>query len=630
MAGILFLILFVALGNLISVRLFRSYPWYLRAWIGSMLGVIGAMWAPVPFAFVFGFSYAAHILGTLLFGGISAAVWRFAPQSDETWLDNPKSVFFLALSLPFVGILCYLLTTHILVPSPDGFASGQSTFGDLPLHLGIATSIATQKVFPPQYSIFPGVPLSYPFLVDSLSSSLVLLGLPLRWAFLIPSYLLVTLLVMGFVLFAYELLKDRLATVLAAAFFFLNGGLGFSYFLDSVRTDPQGFSRIFTAFYQTPANYVDKNVVWANVICDMLVPQRTTLAGWAVFLLAIWLLYRAIIHKQRRDFCLAGIVMGLLPMIHTHSFLGLGLFALAWFVAYFPKTERREYFLNWLFFGGIALALALPQLFYWTFPQSTGGGFLKFHFDWANRGDPWLWFWIKNVGLVFILLGPALLSNVKRFGRLYSPALLVFLVADFVVFQPNDYDNNKLFYLWYMFSVIVVSAFLVDLYRRMEANLGRDLLLGMLIMAGVYSGSLCIGREINSRYVQFDRYGVAAAEFAAQHTAKDALFLTANFHNNPIAALAGRNILLGSPCFVYFHGLNYQDRATQIQTMFVDKGRFQELSRQYGVDYVYLSNYERDQFHVLPNYFQEYPQVYANEQVSIYAISERAKKELAP
>lgn len=628
MAGILFLSACLALGNLVSARLFARYPWYVRAWIGSLLGTVGMMWAPVPFAFFLGFTWPSHLLGLLTFALLVAGVWHFSPRFGDAWPEAPKTLFIVGLILPAVGILVYLLTTHILVPSSEGLACGQSTFGDLPLHLGIITSLAVQKAFPPQYSIFPGTPLSYPFLVDSFSSSLVLLGLPLRWAVLIPSYLLVALLVLGFVILSFELLKDKLATALAAILFFLNGGLGFAYFWDSVRVDPQGVSRIFSAFYQTPANYVDKNVVWANVICDMLVPQRTTLAGWTLFMLIAWLLIRGITHKTRRDFVLAGVLTGLLPMIHTHSFLGLGLFALAWFVAYFPKEGRRAYLLNWTLFGVFALGLALPQLFYWTFPQSTGGGFLKLHFDWANRGDPWLWFWIKNVGLVFILLGPALLANAKRFGRLYSGALLVFVVAEILVFQPNDYDNNKLFYLWYMFSAMVVAAFLADLYRRMEDNLGRDLLLGMLIFAGAYSGVLCIGRELVSRYVQFDAQGVMASEYVSRQTPKDALFLTGDFHNNPISALSGRNVLLGSPCYVYFHGLNYQARAEQIKTMFSDSESFKALSKRYAIDYVYVSDYERQQFQPRPDFFLAFPKAYANERVSIYAVSERAKREL--
>ena len=62
-----------------------------------------------------------------------------------------------------------------------------------------------------------------------------------------------------------------------------------------------------------------------NVLVDMMLPQRATLFGWAVLFPALYLLCRAVYQGQRRCFFLVGLMAGALPMIHTHSFLALGL-----------------------------------------------------------------------------------------------------------------------------------------------------------------------------------------------------------------------------------------------------------------------------------------------------------------
>ena len=54
---------------------------------------------------------------------------------------------------------------------------------------------------------------------------------------------------------------------LAFYLFFMGSGFGFFYFLGG----RGNFSRIFTAFYETPTNYVAENIVWVNPIVDLLV-----------------------------------------------------------------------------------------------------------------------------------------------------------------------------------------------------------------------------------------------------------------------------------------------------------------------------------------------------------------------
>jgi uncharacterized membrane protein len=246
----------------------------------------------------------------------------------------------------------------------------------------------------------------------------------------------------------------------------------------------------------------------------------------------------------------------------------------------------------------------------------------------VNDADNWLWFWIKNIGLVLILLFPTLLAARRRLLSFYSGALAVFAVASLVLFQPNDYDNNKLFYIWYMFTVIIVSAYVFSLYKRMEGIYGRWSMIALILVFCTLSGVLTIGREMssNGQYMLFDANAVKAAEFTKSNTPQDALFISSDEHNNPVSALAGRNIFSGAGIYLYFHGINKTGRDAAVAKMYTEPGSFKELAARYKVDYVYYSSYERNKFNTGPEYFeQNYPEVFHQGDIYIFAVSDRAK-----
>ena len=118
--------------------------------------------------------------------------------------------------------------THTLAPAEGGLYTGQSCYGDLSLHLGLITSTATQGFFPPEYSILPGVLVSYPFLCDTVSSSLYLLGSSLRVSYMLPMFWALANVFVGMYLFSMKLLANNKKAALAALLFFVGGGFGFA------------------------------------------------------------------------------------------------------------------------------------------------------------------------------------------------------------------------------------------------------------------------------------------------------------------------------------------------------------------------------------------------------------------
>lgn len=255
-------------------------------------------------------------------------------------------------------------------------------------------------------------------------------------------------------------------------------------------------------------------------------------------------------------------------MIHTHSYFACGLVAIGWIIVTVIKERfSKEIIKSWLMFGVPALLISLPQLLIWTFDAALGNeSFVRFMFNWVNETDNWLWFWVKNVGVCFILLPLAFLNTSRKNKLMYSGALVIFIIGEFFVFQPNPYDNNKLFLIWYAFTAILVAEFMVNAYNKMKGIKGRQVIAGFMIFLCINAAVLTMAREIISgfRPYSYQLYGkdhVDAAEYIIENTEKDATFLSHNNHNNAIASLTGRNIFCGAGTFLYFHGVGYQEES---------------------------------------------------------------------
>ncbi len=626
MFGILLFVYSLALGWLAARRLFRGQPFLVRIWAGILFGLAGLMWGVIPFAFLFGFSAAAHAGGLFLWTMIVLLILRYVPAGPR--VPEPKGLppILLAGIVFFTSVIFAMMFRHTLFPRADGLYAGPGTYGDLPMHLGIITGIAEQKSFPPDYFFFPGIRLAYPFLVDSLSSTLHLAGLPLRPAVLLPSFFLTLTVAAGFLILAQEILRRAGSSLLAGLLFFFNGGFGFVYFMEGLKKDPQSFTRLFTGGHMTPNSWGKMNLCLWNVIAHILVPQRATLAGWAFLFFGLWLLYLAVNHQDRRLFLISGVVAGLMPMIHTSSFLVMIVFALTWFIVYaFSAPDKKNYGRQWLRFGIPLVCLAVPQLLIWALTLTETKHGLRFHFNWANSSDFWPWFWIKNAGLVFLLAGPAILAGGRERLRFYSGAIVLFLLAEFFVFSPYHTDNNKLFFIWYACTAIIVADYLAVIYQRMKGHKGRGLFVGMIIFFSVLSGLLTVIHDFTCSWKVFSTRDVAAAEFVKKETRPDAIFVSSHFHNNPVHSLAGRTILLGYDGWTFSHGLDYGPRSADVRKMYTAPGEFERLRDHYGVDYLLFGEHERAAFQTGPEYFEKnYPKIFDDKSLAIYAVSEDA------
>lgn len=698
-AALLMLATFQACGLLVAWTLFpREHPG-VRLLVGSVFGSTALHWFPALAAFVFGFGLAAHITAVLLaLACAGAAGWQIGKRRRSPAGPTPKFPRFQARPLIGMAVLLWLFYCVLVWRSfrwEDGRVfSSQGTYGDMSMHLSFITSLANQGTFPPDYSILPGTRLSYPFLSDSVSSSLYLLGAPLRWAYCLPMWLAGAQVFFGAWLFLRTLMGGKARSAAAWILFFFNGGLGLIYFFGG---PPEQFTRIFTDYYQTPTNLFDKNVRWVNIVVDMLLPQRATLFGWAMLFTCLFLVYRAAFQHRTQYFFPAGILAGALPMVHTHSFLALGLVCGAWLTAQLVRRARLEWRVvfggkllivlglavmsllaakltplqknsplmlliaclglilwaasvaalavqefrrgrgkrwllpSWGLFLLTVCLLALPQLFTWTFRQVSSGGMVRGHFGWLVGDDPYLWFYLKNLGLSAVLgLIGLLTASPQAFAR-YCPTLAIWFLAEFVEFQPNDYDNNKLLYIGFLFlcaasaDVLCEGAAKLRLLRQEPAYYVSAV--GMVLALMSTPALLTMAREYISSYELFGTGALELCRFLEENTPPDAVILTDQRHNNEVASLAGRNIVCGSPAYLYYHGLNYAQAEAAERAMYEEPVKNIELFWEYEVDYILVSDFEEDSFDVDVEGIEKlFPCVYENDVRRLYKVTGKVER----
>ena len=254
-----------------------------------------------------------------------------------------------------------------------------------------------------------------------------------------------------------------------------------------------------------------------------------------------------------------------------------------------------------------------------------------------NDKDSWLWFYVKNMGLIFLLMPPALACARRESRLFFAGGSLLWLICELVVFQPNLYDNNKLIFVSYALMCGLTAEFMAKVWTALrEGALRRaaPVLAAFTLTACFLSGGLTLARE----YVSGDHLGLGGwvesgyqvvsaqqrrlAEYVSENTEPDAVFATATNHNNAIAMLTGRSIVCGAGTFLYYHGLDYQPREAALKLVYEQPAEWLDFyAQEYGIDYLLVSSHERGSWAVDEEYFAaELDCVYSDGDLALYSL----------
>lgn len=621
--SVCYLLLFLFAGFLAARRILPDASLAVAIPLGCGYGITLLAVFPALFALPFGFGtlaagLAAAAAAALLFSLLHSGV-RPLPAAK----DSDHGALW-ACMLPVLLITLYLLHTHILHEVDGTLHTGQSCYGDLPMHLGFIEYIAQNGAFPPTYPLLGGTHrFGYPFLCETVSSVFRVVGADLRTAYLLPVLPAVVSVFGMFWQLARRVLQSAGKACLAFYLFFMGSGFGFVCFLGSA----EAFAGIFSGFYTTPTNYTVQNIIWVNPIVDLMIPQRATLFGWSILLPALYLLWRFCYEAESRLWLPLALLVLPLPLLHTHSALALVLLCLVsglYTLLHHPRT--RKVLLPW---AGVALVCGvawLAQMLPTVLAQSVDGqNMLRLHFNWVNNDngqlrDNYFWFYIKNIGVVYLLLIPAWLHANARQRWLYGGGLLIWALAEAVVFQPNTYDNNKLLFVWHMLGCLLVAQWLVDMTVRIRNVPWRTLALSTVCFAATFGSVLTVGREMLSDYQHWSADEVALAAYISDNASSDALFLTSDRHTTPAFALAGRRILCGSSSYVYYHGMDYADESSAMRLLY--EAPDESTLDAWGIDYVVFDASVQSEFAADEAWYAaRYPVWYQNESCRVYQIT---------
>ncbi|MBI2327298.1 hypothetical protein HYU92_03160 [Candidatus Curtissbacteria bacterium] len=538
---------------------------------------------------------------------------------------------YLLFTFIFFTILFSKIFYQTFVPEKAGFYAGSLGFwGDGALHLTLINSFFKGDNFWPQQPLFAGVKLSYPFLPDFTSSIFLKLGSSVRTAIALPSVLLLSASILLLYSIFHQITKSKLAASLAIFIIFFLGGLGFIYFFeDLVRTN---FA--FSTFAYPPREYTsmgnEKGIHYINLITSPIVSQRAFLFGFPLILVIYMVLREALEKLDVKQFIFAGLLVGVLPFIHSHTLLTLGIalpvFALVNLINR-PKSEIKKLFLLWTIFGIIAAALIVPQLLLF-FPRDISVNTLRFQFGWMAhvKNDNIFWFWIKNTGLLIplIILSPIVLGKQKfiKLFKFYLPFLGIFIVANFIIFQPLEYDNSKVFNYWYIFSAPLAATVIINFLKR---NSLFKIIGVVLFIVLILSGFLDVWRLNNyqeNRILMFDNESIKLADFVSIHTEPRSIFVTAIQHNHSVLALAGRRVLVGYTGWLWTYSINYGPREQDVRMIYQGGNLSQNLLNKYSVNYLVIGPVESSQFQINEQFFeQNFARIYSTPAYRVYKIS---------
>lgn len=546
-----------------------------------------------------------------------------------------------------------------------------NNLGDLPFHLSIITSFVHGENFPPVHPEYAGARLTYPFVVDFVAAMFARAGATYEGALFWENLLLAVSLVGLLYRFALAWTNDRLAALLAPVLTLFSGGLGFARFYREAVASPRGFAHFL---YHPPHDYTitfDGAYRWGNAITTLLVPQRGLLLGLPLALVVAtqwWLATRGednavtreggdaatdeVARGKRRKkgraknahetipppfapfkslpffstldraelrMLGAGVIAGMLPLVHAHSFVVLMLVA-GCLALLLPRWRA------WIIFFAAAFVLAAPAMWWATRGSAARpASFFAWQLGWDRGTQNPIWFWIKNTGVFIPLLVAALAWRgreplvSKRLLIFYLPFTTLFVICNAAKISPWVWDNIKVLFYWYVASVPLVALLLARLWRKSAAS---KLMTGVLIVVLTFAGALDVWRVVSeaSEQGEFDRDGVAFAELIKRETAPRSLILHAPTYNHPVY-LSGRQTLMGYGGHLWSQGIDDAERGSEVSRIYAGAFDAEQLLAKYGVDYVVVSPLERTGLRVNEEFFTRFKKVGKTGAYQLYKVA---------
>lgn len=542
------LIIASILGLGVAAVLPKNFGMIYRVLVAPGLGLFTFAQITLIFSFFFGVGPESIIISLFLTAVISIVCFLKFKSKESLNL----SLIFLITAIIATIFLSYIWFTQTLFASSAGlWVGGGGMYGDTALHAAYTSRFATGE-FPIQNPLYAGKILIYPFANDLLSAILRISGLNFNLSFILPQILFLV----GFITLFYKTARKFTSNggfLIALLILFLGWGAGWFFFLGEWLNSHVGFWQFLSRDYTNNSQY---NLYFHNILTGLILPERSFLPGLFLGLL-IFLhfdeYYRA---RQRRYLIIVGVILGTLPLWHTHTFIYFAITMVIYCIWLIIKDRSKKLLIDLCFMSLASLIFVMPSLILF-FLNHNFGNFIHMSKGWQNGNENIVLFWLKNSLLTIPLAIGGFLILKRNLKIYFIPAFVVFIMANLVIFQPWDWDNIKLL-SWSLLFFAILCGFLLERVAKIN-NIFKPLVL-VIILVSVLSGILSILLQLKNSYVLYDHADLDLVNWAKANTKASDVFIIDPVPNHPIPGLSGRLVYMGYPGHLWVHGIDYSER----------------------------------------------------------------------
>ena len=517
---------------------------------GSIIGI--AAFATLAYAIGHEVALTAPVLWLELIMFLCVALWFAWRGGYAEFIGQPQdktatTLFILSL------FLFAIIAPKLLMEREGGLSTGIiNAYGDIGWHAAIIMEIAEQKTLPIEDPIFAGNALTYPYLANLVSATMVILGSSLSASVNVTGVLLIPLLLVLLYAFGKTYGGSRTAGIIALLLFLFGGAtFGWIRIAEDISTSNGGIIDVLLHLPQRDYSGVgtdEQGFHFLNPVTTLLLPQRAMLFGMPIVLTVLLLLHPTMI-KRRFAPLIAGLAAGMLPLFHAHACIALASAIIAIFICSHKKKRFSLFFLP-------ALIIGIPELTFFVQGNAEGGSFFRYG-PWWMAGDTHpIFYWLQNTGILIPASILLLFSRLQREPKaLIIAGTFLFILANTFLFAPWAWDNFKLFVFWF---ILILPG--VGYGAGILMHHTRFIFMPILICALIIMHTLAAGLDIwklalpTARvWIEWTQDGVEIAKLIQREVPVSTPILTAPVHNSP-ATLAGRKLILGYAAHIWSHG----------------------------------------------------------------------------
>jgi hypothetical protein len=488
--------------------------------------------------------------------------------------------------LAFLFLLYYKLTDMAILK--DGTSSAGTSYSDLPFHLSLVSSFAygaNSGTAGFQTPFYLGEKLCYPFIPDFHSSVLASCGgASLRVSIAVPTMLLLLSITIAIHTLAVQFTDRRFAPEIAIVTWLLASGVGWRYFfVPECRANVNAnMAHCFCT---------DVYTFWIHSLIHYVFPQRSGIFSTPLNVLIVSLLIDIVEtgFTDKRAALLAGVLMGLLPMLSAHSYIGVGEYAIFLCLAVFPYRKTSLWpaqIVIWGSYGLSALAISLPQIF-WLM-RAKRENFMQLNPIHRETDSRWVrgvvTVWWGSLGsFVIVALFFVFFAHDGRQNLFYLPSLGVWIISNLLRYQPGAMDNTKVFFAgWYTLACIAVANYIVAAWRHGRAIV--HVCLAVVMLGYCFGGSICIAKAAFRPSTMFSKDERDIGIWVMQNAKRDVGVLAGGWHGNTLMSLAGKLVTMGYGGWVWTHGLSLDARRKLMSFLVANRDNVTHFAK-YNIEY---------------------------------------------